>query len=275
MVLVPAKPLWMFAGNEFADRLAAKGADAHQHSEWTVKKIVGVRKLAVQPWRCGAGVPPSPCTWYPNKSILVSHVTVPRKRVSLEERVGLSAHETVAGRRAGSVKCMKCVQVCGKKDLRVWLPTTCIPWQAKDALPSSSTREDEPQNHAWQAAFENGDEVERSAVHPRLEATSVHMGHRIFHHRGVVVCVTCGRYSMWVNRKLRRDCPGKPSRPRVASLLSSLRRVPGWLWRLSGLGPPCTLPAGEHGPFLLVERRCPWERRVGVLSSSFCSAVLV
>ena len=37
--------IWMFAGNEFADGLAAKGAEAHQHSEWTIKKIAGVRSL--------------------------------------------------------------------------------------------------------------------------------------------------------------------------------------------------------------------------------------
>ena len=40
----------------------------------------------------------------------------------------------VAGSRAGPVKCIKWFQVCGKRRLRVWLLTTCIPWQAKDAL---------------------------------------------------------------------------------------------------------------------------------------------
>ena len=34
-----AQPFWMFAGNEFADRLAVKGAEAPQHSEWTVKRV--------------------------------------------------------------------------------------------------------------------------------------------------------------------------------------------------------------------------------------------
>ena len=38
------------------------------------------------------------------------------------------------------------------------------------------------------------------------------MVHRIFHHGGVVVCVKCGGYSTWVNRKVRRDCPGNPSK---------------------------------------------------------------
>ena len=50
------------------------------------------------------------------------------------ECIRLSAHEIVAGRRGGSVKCTKCLQVCGKKHLRVWLLTACIPWQAKDQL---------------------------------------------------------------------------------------------------------------------------------------------
>ena len=40
----------------------------------------------------------------------------------------------MAGRWAGSVKCTKCLPVCGKKQLPVWLPTSCIPWQANDAL---------------------------------------------------------------------------------------------------------------------------------------------
>ena len=39
------------------------------------------------------------------------------------ECIKLSAHELVAGRRAGSVKCKKCWQVCGKRNLRSWLPT--------------------------------------------------------------------------------------------------------------------------------------------------------
>ena len=40
------QPIWMFPGNEFADRLAAEGAEEHQYSECTVKKIVGVRSSA-------------------------------------------------------------------------------------------------------------------------------------------------------------------------------------------------------------------------------------
>ena len=44
----PAKhqPIWMFVGSELADGLAVKGAEVHQHFEWTVQKIVGVRKSA-------------------------------------------------------------------------------------------------------------------------------------------------------------------------------------------------------------------------------------
>ena len=50
--------------------------------------------------------------------------------------------------------------------------------------------DDEPPNDAWQAVFDNGDEVQMSALRPRLGAISVHKGHRMFHHWGVVV--TCG-----------------------------------------------------------------------------------
>ena len=40
------QPLWMFVENEFADSLPAKGAEAHQHPQWTVETIAGVRSLA-------------------------------------------------------------------------------------------------------------------------------------------------------------------------------------------------------------------------------------
>ena len=91
----------------------------------------------------------------------------------------------VAGRSVGSVKCTKCLQVCGKNQLWVWLPTTCTPWQAKDALfiplplglplndfdhedDETQYEDDETQNNAWQAVFDNGDEVQKSAPAPAL-----------------------------------------------------------------------------------------------------------
>ena len=55
------QPIWMFAGSEFADRLA-----------WTVKKIG-------------------------NKSILVFFITFPRKRLAVDECIKRGAHELVAG----------------------------------------------------------------------------------------------------------------------------------------------------------------------------------
>ena len=230
-------------------RLAAKGAEAHRHFQWTIiEQVAGVRSLARTVQRRVATVTLHKAEQYSNKSMLVSHVAVPRKRVPLEECIGLSAHEIVAGRRVGSVKCTKCLQVCGKKHLHVWLPATCIPWQVYDALfiplplglPAADpplnnfdqedaepqNEEDESQNDVRHAAF--GDEVEKSALRPRLGAMSVHMEHRIFHHTGVAVCVKCGCHRTSVNRKLRRDCLGNPqenseprdstARPRVASL---------------------------------------------------------
>ena len=65
------QPLWIFAGNEFADRLAAKGAEARQHSEWTVMKIAGTQEF--KPGRCRGALPLLPCTY----------VAVPRKRAPL------------------------------------------------------------------------------------------------------------------------------------------------------------------------------------------------
>ena len=97
----------------------------------------------------------------------------------------------VAGRRAGSVKCTKRLRVCGKMQLCVWLPTSCILWQGKDApfiplplgLPASDLplnnfdqeddetqyEDDEPQNDVWQAVFDYVDQVQKSALHPRLQ----------------------------------------------------------------------------------------------------------
>ena len=123
------QPIRMLAGIEFAHRLTAKGAEAYQDSEWSVKKIVGVRILARTVQRQVATDTLHMAEQYPNKSIQVSHVAVHRKHAPLEECIRLSAHEIVAG----SAKCTKCLQVCGKEQLRVWLQTTCIPWQAKDA----------------------------------------------------------------------------------------------------------------------------------------------
>ena len=45
-----------------------------------------------------------------------------------------NSHEVVAGRRARSFNCRKCLQVCGRKNLRTWLPTACVLWLAKCAL---------------------------------------------------------------------------------------------------------------------------------------------
>ena len=91
------QPIWMF--------VAAKGAEAHQHSEWTIKKIAGVRSLARQVQSRVATVTLDMAEQYPNKSFWVSHVAVPRKHLGLEECIELPAHVLVAGRSAGSVKC--------------------------------------------------------------------------------------------------------------------------------------------------------------------------
>ena len=140
------------------------------------------------------------------------------------------------------------------------------------------TRDDEPHNEAWQAVFDNGDEVQECALHPRLGAMNVHTVHRIFHHRSVLVCVKCGGSSMWVNRKLRRDCPGNPSKlgmevlkrmakrktpsakARVACP-STWRRQPRWLWRVferhRGHLVPCPILHGASGGWT---RARAWER---------------
>ena len=124
VVRAPAnQPIWMF--------VAAKGAEAHQHSEWTVKKIARVRSLARAVQR-RATVTLDMAEQYPNKSFWVSYVAVPRKHLGLEECIELSAHVLVARRNAGSVKCTKCLQVCVNKHPRFWLPTARTRWQAKN-----------------------------------------------------------------------------------------------------------------------------------------------
>ena len=65
---------------------------------------------------------------------------------------------------------------------------------------------------------------------------SVHMEHRISHHRSVIVCVKCGSYSVWVNQKLRRDCPGNPSKLGIKACEGGEPRTPprpGQEWPLS------------------------------------------
>ena len=109
--------VWMFADNECADRLAAKAAEAHLHSEWTIKKIAGVRRLARTVQRRVATVTLHMAEQYPNTSILLSHVAIPRERVPLEES-GCLRMRLWRGAGVGFVKCIKCLQVCGKKHLR-------------------------------------------------------------------------------------------------------------------------------------------------------------
>ena len=127
------QPIWMFEGNEFADRLAAKGPKRTSTLSGLSRKS---QESGVWPGPCRVGLPLSPWTW---PSITrtspsgLSYVAVPRKHQELEECIGLFVHVLVAGRRVGSVKCAKCLQVCGKKHLRFWLPTACMPWQAKNA----------------------------------------------------------------------------------------------------------------------------------------------
>ena len=84
----------MFAGSEFADRLAATVAEPHKRSEWTVDKIGGIRNLGCYVAHDQA-FPEQvrPC---------VQRVTVPHTRFALYECIKLSTHELVAGCSAGS-----------------------------------------------------------------------------------------------------------------------------------------------------------------------------
>ena len=307
------QPIWMCAGNEFADRLAAKGAEAHQDSEWTLKTFAGVGNLATTvQWRVA--------TW---------HVAVPQQVHSgllclqplgrghrWKSASGWSAHEILLqGRRIGSVKCTKCVHVCFKKQLRVWLQTTCVPWRAKDdalhpfAAWVATSRPAAERFRQWRCwgpirgrssprtmrgkrSSTSGMRCKTVLLHPRLGAMSVHEGHRIFHHRGVLICVKCGNHSMRVDRKLRRDCPGNPSKLGMEVLKRMANREtprPGQEWPLSvDVSPPTGMGGGEYSSVTRAalwharwvggqgrgigsrKRRCPWVRHVGFKSSLLC-----
>ena len=84
------------------------------------------RQVATDTLHMAGSIPTSPFRCPMSRSIASMH--------HWKECIRLSAHEIVAGRKAGSAKCTKCLQVCGKKQLRVWLATACVSWQAKDAL---------------------------------------------------------------------------------------------------------------------------------------------
>ena len=103
---------------------------------------------------------------YSNKSKLVSHVAVHRKREPEECR--FAARSTYWKR-------------CGVHPPAAWFasprPAALDNFDQEDA--ESEYEEDESQNDVWQAAFENEDEVEKSALHPRLGAMSVHMANTI------------------------------------------------------------------------------------------------
>ena len=165
----------------------------------------------------------------------------------------------------------------------------------RPAVGVETQHEDDESHDVWQAVFDNVDEVQKSVLRPCSGAMSVHKEHRIFHHRGVMVCVKMWRTQHAGQRKLRRDCPEKPSKlgvevlkrmanretpppgqelPFSVDVAPPTRMVVARVW--TRRGPPCAMPdpawqvregwtrarvrreGGGNGPFLLVEQRCPW-----------------
>ena len=122
-------------------------------------------------------------------------------------------------------------------------PRRGLPFNDFDQEDAETHYEDnELLNDALQEVFDEGEEVQKSAVNQRLGAMSVHELHRIFDHMGVMVCVKSGGYSMWVNRKMRRDCSGNPSKLGMEVLKRMANREtprPGQEWPLSvDVAPP-------------------------------------
>ena len=180
-------------------------------------------------------------------------------------------HQVLAGLRQEASACLAAYDVYSVVSVRCSVRPAAAGLPSSGPLPNNFAQEDsepqyeedELQNDARQAAFENGDEVEESALHPRLEAISVHMG-----------------------RKLRRDCPGNPSKLGMEDFTRMANREtqrPGQEWPLfvhvaprSGMvvarvqadpshPVPKPIPFGalerwtrENVPFALLERRFPW-----------------
>ena len=75
--------------------------------------------------------------------------------------------------------------------------------------------------------------LSRRRMNPQINvwAMSVDIGHRIFHQRGVMVSEKSGGHSKRVNRKLRRDCLGNPSKLSMEVLKRTVNpQRPGQEW---------------------------------------------
>ena len=106
-------------------------------------------------------------------------------------------------------------------------------------------------SHSWLPSFVDEREVEARACPSRLGAMSVHSRHRIFHHRCTIVCIRCGSYSTWVNRRRRRECWRNPSKLGMEVLkrmanheVLNIRRSAGMVAaeRRARPRPPCAVP---------------------------------
>ena len=147
---------------------------------------------------------------FPNNSIPVSYVAVPRKRLALDEYITLSAHELVAGCRACSVKWCPCQARCISIKKRT--SSICDPKGGRGAGPAPAL---------------GSARIFTTGVQPSASSAG----------------------SMWVNRKLRRECPGNPSKMGIEVVKRMARREPG---------------QAKSGPFLLKTcRSLGWWRLLG------------
>ena len=92
--------------------------------------------------------------------------------------------EAVACPAANHVRAVAC-EGCALHPFAAWVATPDLllnDFDNEDA--QTQFEDDEPQNDAWQAVFDNRDELQKRALHPRLGAMSVHKVHRIFPPQG-------------------------------------------------------------------------------------------
>ena len=162
-------------------------------TDWQ-QKVAGFRSLARTAQRRVATVTLHTSEQYPNESVLVSHVAVPRKRASLGEVSASGCPRTRLWLGAGVDPLSApsacrfaarsvCVSGCQRRAYRGKRKISCSSrcrlvcqpptpplnsFDQDDAEPQYE--EDQSQNDIWQAAFDYGDEGEKSALFPHERA---------------------------------------------------------------------------------------------------------
>ena len=143
------QPLWMYAGNAFADRLANRGAEAIQLSSGEITNVQAQRGRA---WKIQAriaavykaigesskqarpmGANDGQVDLDDADEVRPAQATRERvQRPSILQLAENSKHRVVVGK--GRWSCSRCAQHCKGRGLRTWLASTCVPLAARRAM---------------------------------------------------------------------------------------------------------------------------------------------